>query len=271
MKRVRSDSTDSDEHNIESDSHEESEEDSIDGDEIEDQAEQLSKSIPRDKALDFLHTLASSKSILYWNSYGEMMYRERRIPVTNMAELIEYAMLPYNLDVKTPRGLKTFTEGLSEIGIDKKLIRNKKLLADLVARQHEEEDQSDSESDSESKSAESENSDEGEEEEETDQTLETVESEISDSDDEPKECHVCRDFKPFYEIPVLQCPRCLWREGYYARQNQFVECHVCTYVFAADAQTTKVKFCRCQDCGAVHQLTSKRLKLIDSESESESN
>ena len=199
------------------------------------------------------------------------MYRERRIPVTNMAELIEYAMLPYNLDVKTPRGLKTFTEGLSEIGIDKKLIRNKRLLADLVARQHEEEDQSESDSDSEVSGNENETNDEEEEQEAEDEASSDQASESSESDDEPRECHVCRDFKPFYDIPVLQCPRCLWREGYYARQNQYVECDICTHVFPVDDHTTKAQFCRCQDCNAVHQLTSKRLKLIDSvESEEES-
>ena len=263
MKRVRSDSTDSDEHGTEY-SYDGSE-DMVDADEIEDQAEQLSKSIPRDKALDFLHTLASSKSILYWNSYGEMMYHERRIPVTSMAGLIEYAMLPYNLDVKTPRGLKTFTEGLSEIGIDKRLIRNKKLLVDLVARQPEEDDTDDSEV----SANEHETNDEEEEQETGDEASSDQVSESSEFDDQPIECHVCRDFKPFYSIPVVQCPQCLWREGYYARQNQYVECDICTHVFPVDAHSTKAQFYRCRACDAVHQLTSKRLKLIDSEQESE--
>ena len=47
MKRMRSDSTDSDEYGTEY-SHDGSEEDMIDDDEIEDLAEQLSKSILRD-------------------------------------------------------------------------------------------------------------------------------------------------------------------------------------------------------------------------------
>ncbi len=42
--------------------------------------------------------------------------------------------LPYNLDVKKTRGLQTFTNDLSELGINKNLIRNKKLLIELVAR-----------------------------------------------------------------------------------------------------------------------------------------
>ena len=112
-----------------------------------------------------------------------MMYHQRRIPVTNIAELIEYVMLPYNLDVKVPRGLKTFTEGLVEVGIDKKLIRIKKVLADLVAREPEEVEDSDL--------SESESSDEGDEDDaqETDEASEN--SDLAESsDDEPKQCHV---------------------------------------------------------------------------------
>ena len=35
-------------------------------DDIEDLQRELSQSIPKDKALDFLNTLAASKGILYW-------------------------------------------------------------------------------------------------------------------------------------------------------------------------------------------------------------
>ena len=270
MKRVRSDSTDSEESLV-------SETDIFDDEDIEQVLQDLSQSISKDKALDFLHSLAASKNILYWNSHNEMTYHQRRIPVTNIIELIEYVMQPLNLDVKVPRGLKTFTQGLSEVGIDKKLIRNKRLLADLVARQPEE-DQSDSESDSAESSDESYQGDENEEGDETeeetssDQASESLESESSESDDEPRECHVCRDFKPFYKIPVVQCPRCLWREAYYGRhENQLVECDVCTHVFSVDAHTTKVKFYRCKGCDAVHQLSLKfkKLKLIDDNDDQE--
>ncbi|KAK3734073.1 hypothetical protein QZH41_019812 [Actinostola sp. cb2023] len=121
-----------------------------------------------------------------------MTYHQRRIPMTNIVELIEYAMLPYNLDVRTPRGLKTFTNGLTEVGIDKTLIRNKRLLADLVARQPEEENTDD---DSESGKEETDES----EAESTSTESDSGKSESSESDDEPRECHVCRDFKPHFK------------------------------------------------------------------------
>ncbi|KXJ24787.1 hypothetical protein AC249_AIPGENE20969 [Exaiptasia diaphana] len=236
MKRSRSDSEESVASDTDSDIFED--------DDIEDILQDISPEIPRKKALDFLHTLASSKNILYWNSHGEMMYHQRRIPVTNIAELIEYAILPYSLDIKAPRGLNTFIKGLVEVGIDKKLIGNKRTLADLVARQPDEEesDLSDSQTSdsSEIQESDSEEEEEKESEQEKNELPTSPESSDSGSDDEVEECHVCSDFKPFYTIPVVQCPK-------------------------LDSHTTKAKFMRCQECDAVHKLSlkSKKLKLID--------
>ena len=41
------------------------------------------------------------------------------IPVTNIAELVDYVLLPHNANVTKPRALKTFIDGLVELGIDK--------------------------------------------------------------------------------------------------------------------------------------------------------
>ena len=279
MKRTRSDSTDSEDSikrlRSESTDSEDSmtshtERTTFEDNDIEKVLQNLSQSISKEKALAFLHTLTASKSILYWNSHGEMTYHARRIPVTSIAELIEYVMQPLNLDVKVPRGLKTFTQGLSEIGIDKKLIRNKKVLADLVARQPEE-DETDSETSDENSERESLESD-SESVGESLESEEHSEPEISESDEELQECHVCRDFRPFYNIPVVQCPTCLWSEGYYARDNELVECDICSHIFPVDEHTTKVKFYRCRDCDAVHQLSLKfkKLKLMDDHNQEDS-
>ena len=230
-------------------------------DDIEDLQRELSQSIPKDKALDFLNTLAASKGILYWNSHGEMLYHQRRIPVTSMVDLIDYAMLPYSIDVKAPRGIVTFTKGLSEVGIDKKLIKNKRLLADLVARQPESEEESDDSSSERSDSSESEGSDSNEDDNSGDES--------SSADDKERECHVCEDFKPFYSIPVLQCPVCKWREAYYSRDNQIVECDVCLSNFLVDGNTTKVKFVRCKDCDTVYQDKNNQLEMMEYENDVE--
>jgi len=283
MKRKREEDSEDDSTDTESDTFSGDELSKSDGNEISQMIQQLPKSIPRGKALDFLHSIATSKDILYWNLHGEMTYHQRRIPVTSMEELIEYALLPYNLDVRTPRGLKTFTDGLSELDIDKKLVRNKRLLADLIARQPGEEDTDDSETESQTsdeshqdddeeteEKKEEEEREEEEREEEEKEAESSDEQESSESDDgDQRECHVCES-NHFHEISVVQCPRCLWREGYYCRQNQHVECDVCAHVFPVNVKTTKTKFCRCRDCDAVHELSLKfnKLKLIDGEHES---
>ena len=44
-------------------------------------------------------------------------------------------MLPHNDDVTKPRALNTFLDGLAELGIDKGLIKNKRLLSDLIEKE----------------------------------------------------------------------------------------------------------------------------------------
>ena len=41
-------------------------------------------------------------------------------------------LLPHNNEVTKPHALNTFLDGLAELGIDKGLIKNKKLLSDLI-------------------------------------------------------------------------------------------------------------------------------------------
>ena len=54
------------------------------------------------------------------------------IPVTNIAELVEYVLLTRNNKVTKPRALNTLLDGLAELRIYKGLIKNKKLLSDLI-------------------------------------------------------------------------------------------------------------------------------------------
>ena len=57
------------------------------------------------------------------------------ISITNIAELVEYMLPPHNNDVSKPRELNTFLDGLAELGVDKGLIKNKKLLSDLIEKE----------------------------------------------------------------------------------------------------------------------------------------
>ena len=119
--------------------HEESE---SSGDESEDEEPRikdvlshLSRAVSVKRASDLLHSMAASKDLLFWTPRGQLLRNKRIIPVTNIAELLEYVLLPHNDDVTKPRALNTFLDGLAELGIDKGLIKNKKLLSDLIEKE----------------------------------------------------------------------------------------------------------------------------------------
>ena len=79
--------------------------------------------------------MATSNDNLFWTLSGQLLRSKRTIPVTNIAQLVEYVLLPHNNEVTKPRALNTFLDGLAELGIDKGLIKNKKLLSDLTEKE----------------------------------------------------------------------------------------------------------------------------------------
>ena len=96
---------------------------------IKDVLSHLSRAVSEKRASDLLHSMAASKDILFWTPPGQLLRNKRIIPVTNIAELVDYVLLPHNNEVTKPRALN---DGLAELGIDKGLIRNKKLLSELI-------------------------------------------------------------------------------------------------------------------------------------------
>ena len=102
---------------------------------INDVLNNLSQAVSRKYASDLLHSMSASKDILFWTPRGELLRNQRRIPVTNISELVEYVLLPHNTDVARPRALNTFLDGLAQLGIDKRFIKNKKVLSDILQRE----------------------------------------------------------------------------------------------------------------------------------------
>ena len=102
---------------------------------IKDVLEGLSQLVSQQKASDLLHSMAASKDILFWTPRGQLLRNQRIIPVTNISELVEYVLLPDNDDIVKPRALKTFIDGLAELGINKRLIQNKRILAELLEKE----------------------------------------------------------------------------------------------------------------------------------------
>ena len=73
---------------------------------IKDVLSHLSRSLPEKGASDLLHSMAASKDILFWTPSGQLLRNKRTIPVTNIAELVEYVLLPHNDEVTKPRALR---------------------------------------------------------------------------------------------------------------------------------------------------------------------
>ena len=209
----------------------------------------LSRAVPRQKALDLLHSMAVSKDILFWTPKGEMLYKNRRIPVTSMAELCEYILLPYNSEVPKPRALNTFLNGIAEIGINKALVKNKKILAELIVKENEiqSEDDSDEESDTDTASQGSEQSkaSETEQDEESDRGFNDENS--RDGEQNQGTCPNCKSADQC-DIAVISCPKCKWQEGFIVPLTN-MKCDICEGELCLDKSCLSDVFQLCNACG----------------------
>ena len=172
---------------------------------IKDVLENLSKTVPRKRASDLLHSMAASKDILFWTPRGQLLRTNRIIPVTNIAELVKYILLPHNDEVIKPRALNTFLDGLAELGVDKRLIKNKKILSDLLEKEkvyRENKGESDEDSDrSDSSDVEESQSESNDEESDSESDQDRIIKQESS-----KPCRHCQNWNTTVTA-VVECPR----------------------------------------------------------------
>ena len=221
---------------------------------IKDVLGNLSKTVSRKRTSDLLHSMAASKGILFWTPRGQLLRKNRIIPVTNISELVEYmyVLLPNNDEVIKPRALNTFLEGLAELGVDKRLIKNKKILSNLLEKEkvyqeneREDDDDSDRSDSSEGEKSHSESNDE-ESDSEYDQER-IIQQESS------KRCHHCQNWN-MSVTAVVKCPRYFWYD------NNSI-CPICGYDIPVDNEHIKEAFARCSDCGATCYENMKTSKV----------
>ena len=138
-------------------------------------------------------------------------------------------LLPHNNEVTKP-----FLDGLAELGIDKGLIKNKKLLSDLIEKEkgyRNVENTSDNESNNEESSSDIENQEEEEEEVASENGVETEGTQESDNDTDDSEetesssletsttfhskspCGHCENSN-VYSTLIMKCPKCFWHDNY---------------------------------------------------------
>ena len=69
---------------------------------ITDVLSRRSQAVSEKRASELLHSMTASKDILFWTTRGQLLRKKRIILVTNMAELVQYVLLPHNNDVTKP-------------------------------------------------------------------------------------------------------------------------------------------------------------------------
>ena len=79
---------------------------------IKDVFSNLSQAVYKQRVSYLLHSTATNN--LFWTPHGQLLRDKHIIPVTNIAELFEYVLLPHNDDVTKPCALNTFLDGLAE-------------------------------------------------------------------------------------------------------------------------------------------------------------
>ena len=206
--------------------------------------------------------MSASKDILFWTPRGHLL----RIPVTNISELVEYVLLPHNTDVARPRALNTFLDGLAQLYVDKRLIKNKKVLSDILQKEqaYRDKEESDNETSDENSTDSSEeetasepNSQQQEPEngidpevksddqvEHSDDQVEHSASEILTKEAAP--CHHCESSNVSPSV-VVKSPICLWYD------NQKI-CPICSHKIPMDRKHVKDMFTRCYDCGSLKHI-----------------
>ena len=71
-----------------------------------------------------MHTMLCCKDIARWDHRRRLIMEGHTIPNTDVAELLEYVVLPYNKNIPKPHGLELFSCCLNRIGVDTKHIGN---------------------------------------------------------------------------------------------------------------------------------------------------
>ena len=71
-----------------------------------------------------MHAMLCCREIMRWDRRRRLIMDGHTIPNTDLAELLEYCVLPYNKNIPKPNGHDLFVEGLCRIGVDPRHLGN---------------------------------------------------------------------------------------------------------------------------------------------------
>ena len=114
---------------------------------VEDILGHLNVNVDKNNAEELLHCILRSTDILTWNLQVEIVYKGQNIRGTNIVDLLQYTVLPYNTEIPEPAGLNIFLKGLAKLEIDISLIVNGRVLTMLAHKWSHQDRQSDKSAD----------------------------------------------------------------------------------------------------------------------------
>jgi hypothetical protein len=221
----------------------------------------LSDAVSHSDAKDLLHSMAASKNILFWTPEGDILRKQQRIPVTNITDLLEYVLLTSNPDLLKPRALNSFLKGLAELGINKRWIRNKKALSDLMEKEDEYQNDKGQSGDASEDSSDDEETDH--EDQDPDDNINTEQKNQHESEEKEVEAPCFRCGNSDVKVHrIVECPKCLWHDRLidFPIVGHSTTCSICQNPFQISRKSLKSVMTRCHLCHKVYYRIPKRNK-----------
>ena len=160
---------------------------------------------------------------------GEIVYKGQNIRGTNIVDLLQYTVLPYNTEIPEPAGLNIFLKGLAKLEIDKSLIVNGRVLTMLAHKQ----------------------------------PLPDVDTQSDISEDESEDvdttCNSCN--KDLHISHLGTCPVCAWTDFY----PNCTRCHcmICDFRLCEGNVTHVIASCSYCHCDEIMDVSTDKRHLFD--------
>ena len=194
---------------------------------VEDILGHLNDNVDKNNAEELLHCFLTSTDILTWNLQGEIVYKGQNIRGTNIVDLLQYTVLPYNTVIPEPARLNIFLKGLAKLEIDKSLIVNGRVLTMLAHKWSHQDTQSDKSED--------------------------------ESEDMDTTCNSCN--KDLHISHLGTCPVCAWTDFY----PNCIRCHcmICDFRLSEGNFTHVIASCSHCHCDEITDVSTDKRHFFD--------
>ena len=112
----------------------------------------------REPGEQILHAILCGRKILDWDRFLRINVDERPVEKSNLVDLLNYLLYPYDSGVKKPKGYNKFLRALSTIKLEPTWLENEEVRSELEEMLEELEESTESETDQDEQSEEEEHS-----------------------------------------------------------------------------------------------------------------